>query len=280
MVHISRLPNLRSLTFDVFPDNWSAPTSHAKQTFPALHDLTLCYPTVDESIAFMEWLSQVPLTSLMLDFSSGVDPFQMHALLCALSTGILHPCLSELSIGSDCTRSAGYCVENQSLRLLFCFVNLTDVSIAVGGGYDIDDPMVADLSVAWPLIENLSLTDGEARTTLACLSSFAANCPRLTRLGLSFNTTVIPHTTTTAAHGLASLDVSHSTISPSKIVPVARFLSAIFPELKQLEAVRSGAPPADSDDEQGIARYDEARGSERCWKEVEALVCHGGRWKS
>ncbi|KAF7361029.1 hypothetical protein MSAN_01133300 [Mycena sanguinolenta] len=271
MAHISRLPNLKSLAFDVFPDNWSAPVVHTTQTFQALHELTLCYPTVDESIAFVEWLSQVPLTSLTIDFSSGVDPSQMHALLSAVSAGILHPCLSKLSIGSDCTRSAGYCVENRSLRLLFCFVNLTDVSIAAGGGYDIDDSMVADLSLAWPLIENLRLTDGETRTTLACLSSFVANCPRLTGLGLAFNTTVIPHATTTAVHGLASLDVSCSTISISKIVPVARFLAAIFPELKQLDAARNGAPPADSDDEEGIARYDEAMESKRCWKEVESL---------
>ncbi|KAF8175418.1 hypothetical protein K438DRAFT_89657 [Mycena galopus ATCC 62051] len=285
MAHISRLPNLTSLTVDIFPHNWTAPAVDNEQGFASLEQLTLSYSSVAESITFMEWLNQIPLFDLSIHFSTAADSSQIHALFSALSTGISHPCLSELWIHSEYTdleESATYRVENRSFRLLFSFVNLVSVSIQVGGGFDIDDATILELSRAWPLIETLELIEGnrfpETRLTLSCLFSFAANCPRLTTLKMTFNSTAIPYTAHTLAHGLKSLLVCHSPMSVPAIVPVAQFLSGCFPALKWLEAART--PLADDVDEEERMERAEAEESKRCWKEVGVLVCRGRTYKS
>ncbi|KAJ7226511.1 hypothetical protein B0H12DRAFT_1328699 [Mycena haematopus] len=250
MTHIARLPNSKALTFEVFPEDWSASAMHIEQAFASLRELALHCPSVNETIAFMEqWFSQVPLTYFYTFFSTVADTSQMDSLFSALSTGILHRCLSRLWVQSetpDSGPSDTYRVENRSFRRLFCFIGLTSVMIEADGGFDIDDSTMSELSRAWPLIQTLELRQRryfpETRVTLSCLSSLAANCPRLTKLEMSFNTTSVPCPTSIVTQWLKSLTVGHSPLSPSTIGPVALFLSANFPGLKRLKTTRIRMP--------------------------------------
>ncbi|KAJ7209351.1 hypothetical protein B0H12DRAFT_1158040 [Mycena haematopus] len=279
MAHIARLPNLKALTFGDFPEDWSAPAVDIGQAFASLRELVLCYPAMNDTIAFLEqWFSQVPLTYFYTFFSTSADTSQMDILFSALSAGILHHCLSRLWIQSQTPNpwaSDSYHVENRSFRRLFCFIGLTSVMIEADGGFDIDDSTMSELSRAWPLIQTLELRERryfpQTRVTLACLSSLAANCPRLTELQMSFNTNSVPCSTNNLAHCLKLLSVGHSPLSPSTVVPVALFLSANFPGLERLKTVSHMPRHLDE-----FLQLAEARESRRSWKEVEVLVCHGG----
>jgi hypothetical protein len=131
---------------------------------------------------------------------------------------------------------------------------------------------LADLSRAWPRLEKLWLSLPES-VTLACLPSFAAHCPHLTKLEMSFDTTSIPLSAHMLEHRLESLVVNESPLAIPQIVPVARFLSAIFPGLQRLyqsdwKFVRIA--------EEETPEQVEARGWGNCWKKAEDLVRRAG----
>ncbi|KAF8146284.1 hypothetical protein K438DRAFT_1990921 [Mycena galopus ATCC 62051] len=289
MAHISRLPNLASLAFDVYPEDWSAPGVH-ELGFPSLEHMMLSYSPVEESIEFFEWFNQVPLTRVSATFSDTPDRSQIDDLFSAFSAGIKNPSLSEIWIALEETELEWFddCrAENRSFRLLFCFVNLTHVMLRIPGKFELDDLTVLELSHAWPLIQKLELIEGTrflgTPVTLSCLTSFAANCPCLNILRMSFDTSVIPCVTNTEAHRLKSLHVCHSPMTDPAIRPVTRFLSAFFPTLQRLKhkgdsKIRSPFDRDETDDEE--ERMERVKESKRCWKEVEVIVCGNGLSKS
>jgi hypothetical protein len=246
MGHLSGMPSLTSLLFHRFSEasDWS--TAVHEQGFTSLHKLQLLRPNVEDSIALLQSFHHVPLKSLSVAFSDSAGPSQLDAFFSALSAGVLHPCLSDLWMQSQDHSSQlpdGYHIENRTFRLLFSFCNFTSVAIHISGGFDLDDTIVLDLSRAWPLIEFLGLFEGvtHTRVTLACLSSFAVNCPRLTQLEMLFNTTTIPRppnaaSTSVRTHRLETLVVCHSPLLLSHVDRTARFLAAHFPALKEIHA--------------------------------------------
>jgi hypothetical protein len=72
----------------------------------------------------------------------------------------------------------------------------------------------------------------------------------------------------TSQHALKSIDVAHSRISTA-ITPVARFLSAIFPDLKRITTSRDGL---DNEEPEELRLHDEAIAFHHLWKEVELLL--------
>jgi hypothetical protein len=274
MAHISGFPNLTFLSFDVFPRDWVNPFVYPEPAFTSLRMLEIMYALVHESTKFMKGLHRVPLTSFTANFVDSATNFQIYAFFSAISTAISHRSLSNLLIAKDgFEESVNDVLDNRSLRLLFPFAHLTTVAIYLPAAPDIDDTTMRDLTRAWTLLETLELAerpDDEARVTLACLSSFAAHCPRLTKLRMSFDTSIIPLPTNGPAHRLETLVVFESVLSPSDVLPVAQFLSGLFPVLRCVCArEHPRTMPVDEDE---ILELAEVMKWENCWKEVEALV--------
>ncbi|KAJ7865294.1 hypothetical protein B0H14DRAFT_3133421 [Mycena olivaceomarginata] len=282
MAHISGFPNLTFLSFDVFPRDWVNPFVYPEPAFTSLRTLEIMYALVHESTKFMKGLHRVPLTSFTANFVDSATNFQIYAFFSAISTAISHRSLSNLLIAKDgFEESINDVLDNRSLRLLFPFAHLTTVAIYLPAAPDIDDTTMRDLTRAWTLLETLELAerpDNEARVTLACLSSFAAYCPRLTKLRMSFDTTVIPLPTNEPAHRLETLVVFESVLSPSDVLPVAQFLSGLFPVLRCVCArEHPRTMPVDEDE---ILELAEVMKWENCWKEVEALSYNGVQSRS
>ncbi|KAJ7177376.1 hypothetical protein C8R43DRAFT_833152, partial [Mycena crocata] len=95
---------------------------------------------------------------------------------------------------------------------------------------------------AWPRIEELELiTTFHSRQplllTLECLRSFASHCPRLEKLRITFDGSVLPTPFTNASafvpqRRLEQLHVDYSSLSAP--IPVASFISSLFPNLREV----------------------------------------------
>jgi hypothetical protein len=103
------------------------------------------------------------------------------------------------------------------------------------------------------------------RATLECLYSFAAWCPRLTKLSITLDCTATPFLESGSSRVLHSalvyLHVGHSPISTP--ISVARFLFRIFTVLRK---IWSSAKYNNSDIEDGPMEHHNP------WKEVESLL--------
>ncbi|KAJ7126028.1 hypothetical protein C8R44DRAFT_733946 [Mycena epipterygia] len=180
---------------------------------------------------------------------------------------------------SNVPDAANHVIEIQSLRTLFGFVNLTSISILSPIGIDLDNTTVLDLARAWPRIETLELSSyycasPRPRVTLECLHSFARHCPHLRALTMTLDGTVIPVVGAphrVCQHQLDHLGVEYSAISTP--IEVARLLSAVFPNLKDIGTDREDQDNEDLD-EGKMVRYDQAITFHNLWKEVEGLLPH------
>jgi hypothetical protein len=134
------------------------------------------------------------------------------------------------------------------LRPLLAFSNLRQLKL-LAPGFRLNNAFIEDMSMAWQKIECLTLypTMRDAATnlggsvTIAALSSFARNCPRLNDLSLLFDATVVPQGPHPSPNGprirqtkLTSFRVYSSPIDSPSLV--AHFLSSIFPELRDIQA--------------------------------------------
>ncbi|KAJ6623296.1 hypothetical protein B0H10DRAFT_1786661 [Mycena sp. CBHHK59/15] len=139
-----------------------------------------------------------------------------------------------------------YAVKGHHLRPLFCFSNLTDVSLAPPVGFDLDDVTVSDMARAWPHIQWLILGAGSyahvaSRVTLQGLYAFAQHCPELHFLQISLDASAVPlmelcGKTRVSQGRLTTLRVPCSTIVAP--ISVVAFLSSIFPKLSHISTER------------------------------------------
>ncbi|KAF8149233.1 hypothetical protein K438DRAFT_1779421 [Mycena galopus ATCC 62051] len=227
-------------------------------------------------------LSLVEFTAECAAFSTADD---VHRLFSAASSGISHLPLREFAFSDefgsfDSSHSTNHLIRSQSLRSLFCFVNLTSVSILSAVGIDLDDTTVTDLARSWPHIEKLEFQSYYGnlapRATLRCLEAFPRYCPRLTKLAIAFDATVIPIPTlketdlSLVCLKMKNLDVEASPIETAR--PVGKFLTRIFPRLREISTLGDslflgGQDEWETDVGQQVLQYD------RKWKKV-AFILH------
>ncbi|KAJ6451429.1 hypothetical protein C8R45DRAFT_1042058, partial [Mycena sanguinolenta] len=180
--------------------------------FPSLQ--TLYFSSEIESPSrFLEWGNKVPL----VEFTAECPAFSTRAstlnrLFSAAAGGISHSSLTEFSFDNefdsfDFFDSANYIIRSSSLRSLFCFVNLTSVTVLSAVGIDLDDTTVTDMARSWHHIERLDL-------------------PSYYLHDLSLES-------------LKNLDVEASPIVTAP--PVARFIASIFPRLKNITTILDSA---------------------------------------
>ncbi|KAJ7711233.1 hypothetical protein B0H14DRAFT_3021211 [Mycena olivaceomarginata] len=250
---------------------------------PALEHLsrlsgTLYFSSEIESpTRFLEWGNQLPLVEFTAECPAFSTADEVHHLFSAASGGISHLPLTGFAFDNefgslDSSHSANYLIRPQSLRSLFCFVNLTSVSILSAVGIDLDDTTVTDMARSWRHIERLEFQsyygNTRPRATLQCLEAFPKYCPHLTKLSMTFDATVIP--TSHADLSLAclkNLDVEASPISTA--LPVARFLTRIFPNLEDISTLRDSL---DGDEDWEADAGPEALQYDPQWKEVESML--------
>ncbi|KAJ7630226.1 hypothetical protein FB45DRAFT_747513 [Roridomyces roridus] len=159
-----------------------------------------------------------------------------------MESGISHSSLTKFTFCNEYTLihpsdAPNYTIWASSLRHLFCFKNLTNVSINTAVGFDLDDGTVVDMARSWPRIRQLTLEKrlgiSRPRITLRCLEAFAEYCPSLSFLSIALDATVIPESQGDFyLERLANLQVSASPISNAD--PVAQFIARICPRLMHL----------------------------------------------
>ncbi|KAJ7190036.1 hypothetical protein GGX14DRAFT_53999, partial [Mycena pura] len=262
--HLSRLSSVRHLRLGGVPPTISA-LPRDKALFPSLQKLYF-FSRIESPTRFLEWCNKLPLVKFEFQCPEFSTPDAVHHLFSAASHGISHSSLMKFTFtdfdNSDSWSFPNHLIRPQSLRSLFCFVNLTSMSVLSAVGIDLDDSTVTDMARSWPYIECLQLRSylcyPVPRATLQCLEAFPAYCPHLTTLCLTLDATVIP--TSTAEISLPCLQELAVEASPiSTSLPVAQFITRIFPSLRNIST-------QDKDFRLGAKQYS------RLWRDVVSLL--------
>ncbi|KAF7369251.1 F-box domain-containing protein [Mycena venus] len=285
ILHLARLPALKSLFLRDLRDLGPLPHFHSQSNsqsplFPALRDLFLHATTIEFAIEVLHLLSD----SLLVDFHVGIpDPATKsytRRLYVALASHLSHSALRTLSVElpADCEvptppgDNASYVIDGHILATLFCFPNLTELSLAPPVGFDIDDATAWDIARAWSNLKSLHLTAAtglhhSTRMSLHGLRAFAKHCPKLTYLDITFNGAISPpfeNSPEISQTSLTSLEVGTSPITDP--FAVAQFLCGLFPNLETIDSLDEDEA---SDMDNGL-EDDDSRFSR--WKQVEAML--------
>ncbi|KAJ7607644.1 hypothetical protein DFH06DRAFT_1486487 [Mycena polygramma] len=279
---LSQLTSLNTLSLHGLPSVFTPSTNHERRTFPGLRRLSLdCGPKIGQTTQFLRLFHDVPLDTFSVGFAEYTTAAEVHKLFRRIAAGFSHSSLTSLTVNNNWEDMegfdpTGYFVPLRTMRLLVCFVNLTELEITSLLGFDLDDDAIAELARAFPRIVTLRLkTDNPInlpRTTPACLYSFAEHCPRLNRLTLAFDGAAIPAPdadprSRPILRSLRKLGVEHSPLST--VMSAARFLSGVFPNLNEIETHREFD---DNTDEDELLEHGDVIRLHNRWKEVSALL--------
>jgi hypothetical protein len=274
--HLSRLRSLRHLRLGELPSTLPALPSDDQALFPSLRTVYFS-SEIESPTRFLEWANKLPL----VEFTAECPPFstadEVHRLFTAAAGAISRLPLREFAFDNefgsfDSEEPVNYLIRPQTLRTLFCFVNLTSVSILSAVGIDLDDTTVTDMARSWRRIERLEFQSyyGNAapRATLRCLEAFPKYCPHLAKLSISFDASVFPTSPADLTLGcLKHLDVEASPIS--RALPVARFLGRIFPSLGNISTLRDSL---DGDGDWEMEVGPAALQYDHHWKQVASIL--------
>ncbi|KAF7358900.1 hypothetical protein MSAN_01230300 [Mycena sanguinolenta] len=277
--HLSQLPCLASLIARL-PDDLPLPSNPL--SFIALELLVIRYE-VEPVIHFLQRCDGVPLKSIIIELDMRPTTAAIDRLYTALREGCSHTSLRSLAIDIEDDEllepgDNAHATNLESLRLLFCFVNTTSISLASYAEFNIDDHGMKELALAWPQIRELRLKlepwyadlQRHPKFSLRCLRILAEHCQALTDLEITLNATVIPElgpdlgTRPVSQSALRNLDVGKSPItSPS--LHVARYVSDLFPSVSELTTNRTYCK---NDDPEELEDHAEAIAHHRLWMEV------------
>ncbi|KAJ7196089.1 hypothetical protein GGX14DRAFT_474058, partial [Mycena pura] len=251
--HLSRLPTLTRLSLDTVPTSLSFSPHLDPKPFAVLRKLQLRSEDIEAITHFLGSCKEVPLRSVNLKVQSCPTTAESHEFYRALSASVSHSSLTKVYVDvglNDIDGNSSYSnlrIHRESIRLLAGFTNLvtiTCINISSPVGIDLDDITAADLARSWPHLEEMHIS-----------SYSEQSAPPSPPPG-------------TSQHALKLIDVAHSRIS-TEIMPVARFLSAIFPELKRITTSRDGF---DNRDPEELRSHGEAIAFHDSWKEVELFL--------
>ncbi|KAJ7479586.1 hypothetical protein FB451DRAFT_1365354 [Mycena latifolia] len=253
--HIGQLPTLTSLNVTSFKLGLSSTPQVPSPGFTALQTLALEVDDIRQGTTFFHLCSLSSLLHIDVTFFSCPPLRGMDTFCTALKASCSHDSLLSLVLdtdgGNDLPEGVGeetIIIDNDAMRTLFCFGNLTWMSIMSLVGFDFDNSTITDMARAWPHATTLLLKYGgerRPRNTLECLYAFAQHCPDLERLHITLDATPLPTGTRRASQRrLKYLNVAQSPIS-APTLEVARIMSAIFPGLEDLSTYRDGVDDTD-----------------------------------
>ncbi|KAJ7471651.1 hypothetical protein B0H11DRAFT_2283037 [Mycena galericulata] len=288
--YIAQLPTLRSLVLqhpsEFTPRIRIAPNADAAQLgFTSLEYLQIDAATPEFTTALICSMKQAPVSSFITEFTPPYQPLYLRDFYSSLAAHLSHDALSCINFTNDweddLERDDMHIITGHILRGLFCFTNLTEVSLEPRMGFDIDDATVIEMTSAWPRIERLEFVtpayhaqNPAARLTLNVFPAIARHCPSLSFLQIFLDTSVVPISTVAQPvqqHTLMALDVGHSSISDP--LAVASFLSALFLELTTICTDHDGDRYPEIPRE--ILQLSDV--SHEKWKEVERSLPSNGR---
>ncbi|KAJ7325535.1 hypothetical protein DFH08DRAFT_1085194 [Mycena albidolilacea] len=172
-----------------------------------------------------------------------------------------------------------FVIEEHILATLFCFENLTDITLAPPVGFQIDDAIAWDLARAWPKFKSLCLTACSHRylhhpssMSLLGLRAFAKHCPELASLTITFDVVIIPPLDSADAVSkisLRSLDVYTSPIIHSSLV--SQLLCPLFSNLTTIHTFKEWVWDGPGDFDLDKAETAAAHGRLARWKRVKLL---------
>ncbi|KAJ7454325.1 hypothetical protein B0H11DRAFT_1875330 [Mycena galericulata] len=270
--HLCRLPTLTSLFLTLLSPSLPLLPSADIRLFPVLRKLSLGVYESGDMTCLLERCDQTPLTSLNI-YMERSTAAETHNLFTSLSTSVSHTSLTHLSLFQNIRSQPDIPIRGQSLHPLLSFTNLLSITLIMLVEIDLDNATISDLARAWPHIEQLALSSHypstSRRATLQCLHSFAGFCPRLTNLTINFDGTDLVQGIDchVLQHALTKLNVVFSPISTA--MPVAQFISAMFPNLRKVDTARGDQG---QEDWYGLEHIEEAIRFHRLWKEVESLL--------
>ncbi|KAF7362730.1 hypothetical protein MVEN_00622300 [Mycena venus] len=240
--HLSYLRYLRTLTLgkpEVFEPNGSSTRNPHKNTFRSLRALRLEEAPSQSIFAFICSLSRCPLESLEIDIDQRPDDGLMKKINVALKIHLPPASLTKLCITNVLEPAQKSPIGIETLRYLFHFKNLTHMELRLAMAIHVDDDAVLSLAGAWPHLRHLVLSstvsdDPPRRPTLHSLVFLAHRCPHLERLEMSIDASQVPKMDNSVPrrvlqYALVAWDVANSSIESP--LPVARFLSGLFPKL-------------------------------------------------
>ncbi|KAJ7235710.1 hypothetical protein B0H12DRAFT_134865 [Mycena haematopus] len=280
--HLSQLRGLTVLITSL-PDDLCS-DSPFPLPFIALERLII-RSEIEPTTSFFRRCCGAPLKDIAIILNSCSTTSTLTKLHTALRDGCSHTSLLSLRIenqeydlpepGND-----AYTIDIHSICLLFCFVNITSITMDSYAGFNIDDQGMKELALAWPQIEVLRLrlapyNDAirpHPQLSLRCLRSLAEHCQALKELEVSFDAMVIPEpdpnasvrTRCVSQPALRTFNVGKSLISEPTL-HVARFISALFPNVSDLRTDRS---IADNDDPDELEEHAVAIAHHALWMEV------------
>ncbi|KAJ7630186.1 hypothetical protein FB45DRAFT_832757 [Roridomyces roridus] len=266
--HVSRIPSLRSLRVEKIPSSIPIP---GQPFFPSLQTLQLISET-DQLSRFLGRCTNIPLATFVASFHTLATQDETHRVFAAAASGISHTSMCSFSFYAGYQdpnaqpNHATQSIRASSLRQLFCFANMTSVTIQSVTGVDLDDATVEDMARSWPRIERLDLQsqfqfgNPTPRASVCCLRAFAKYCPNLGWLCMTFDAIV--------QKSLESLVVATSPIGVESAQPIAAFLASAFPSLKNVSIMPQGDPEEEYLINQWAIGYPNFRG----WREVKSLL--------
>jgi hypothetical protein len=293
LAHLAQLPSLNTLTIGSHHPVASSFQPPAESIpFPALTRLTL--PTMVAAISLITRLSGCSLERFTIPCNKIWPTTDVaRQFYSTLATHCSHSSLQRIfiagdagDIGKPATLNADqphiYSIDGGVIEPLFSFSNLVSVSLSHPLGFDFDDTTILRLARTWPHIKYLTLKGRPrhmpSRVTLEGLCAFAKHCPNLETLEMTFDATVVPKIRRNgkkrkSQHTLSVLSVALSPIRKPR--RVAKFLSAIFPRLTDIETLYEEIlydRTDDEDDDEDVVVEAEVIASYRRWKVVEEAL--------
>ncbi|KAJ6534328.1 hypothetical protein B0H19DRAFT_1080803 [Mycena capillaripes] len=284
LAHLAQIPELRKLHLEYgVPDYVTGPYLGA----PGFTNLTdIGVRTMKCALLLLSMVAKCPLVKFAI-FPTSFNPTEVIAgeFYQALFEHCSHASLREITLAGEfdeemaplsVAQAAVYSVGPDTLRPLFAFTNLVEVRLVHPVGFNLDDASILDMARAWPHIVFLSLIARPhrhiaSRVTLEGLYAFAKYCPRLHRLEITFDATVVPNTRDNGQKRVAQQALHHLNVAASLIKKpkrVATFLSALFPSLKSIATLNDDLVNEFSDEE-AILELETSSASDRRWKNVE-----------
>ncbi|KAJ7048884.1 hypothetical protein C8F01DRAFT_1070070 [Mycena amicta] len=264
--HLGTLVGLSCLHLNALPHDFIR-THHMGATFLALKELGISEADVPSVIRFLPLLANSPLQELTIVPTCDATTAQITQLYAAVATTISASSLRYISLDAFEDGDSTWGVSRDVFLCLRSFPALTSICLRPPGGLDVDDSTVVMLVRACPLLETLRLEQHDSTTllTLAVLIPIARHCPALRSLELTLDASAIPssHPTSPTEERvvqdcLAEMDIGYSRIV--KEFPVARFLSGLFPSLREVYTSWGSENTAESTEMNSR------------WKEVEKLL--------
>ncbi|KAJ7618468.1 hypothetical protein FB45DRAFT_1063130 [Roridomyces roridus] len=249
ILHIGRLPDLAFLCMDNLLGT-ELPYVHngePRTFFPALRVLHVHRLDIETAIQLIQMGSKFQMESLDFRWNEALSRREMEEFYNLLAEFCSHTALVNLRFGliqDPAIPSLEFVINTRLLQILFCFCNLTSVSLTSPYTFDIDDFTLMDAARAWPRLERLELDTlshhprQRHKLTLQSLYAFALYCPRLRVLQIQVDAT---ETCTMACqlpqyppphNQLTKLYITHSDISKSAVNAIADVISTLFPDLR------------------------------------------------